>query len=91
MKIGALAELGAQLSEVSPSRSDPHHIRRGQLVIMPFGYSDGTCPICHEGINTACPNGGFFGQQRYYSSTMTADYDGPVGWNWYTQQAPLER
>lgn len=37
------------------------HIRRGQLVIMPFGYSDGSCPICHDGINTACPNGGFFG------------------------------
>lgn len=41
--------------------SGVHQIRRGQLVIMPFGYSDGTCPICHEGINTACPNGGFFG------------------------------
>ncbi|MBV9882356.1 MAG: zinc-dependent alcohol dehydrogenase family protein [Sphingomonadaceae bacterium] len=40
---------------------DVHHIRRGQLVIMPFGYSDGSCPVCHEGINTACPNGGFFG------------------------------
>lgn len=41
--------------------SDVHQIRKGQLVIMPFGYSDGTCPICHEGINTGCPNGGFFG------------------------------
>jgi threonine dehydrogenase-like Zn-dependent dehydrogenase len=41
--------------------SDVQQIRRGQLVIMPFGYSDGSCPICHEGINTACPNGGFFG------------------------------
>src|SRR4051795_10764721 len=40
---------------------DVQRIRRGQLVIMPFGYSDGSCPICHEGINTACPNGGFFG------------------------------
>ena len=41
--------------------SDVQYIRKGQLVIMPFGYSDGTCPICHEGINTGCPNGGFFG------------------------------
>jgi len=41
--------------------SDVQHIRKGQLVIMPFGYSDGTCAICHEGINTGCPNGGFFG------------------------------
>ena len=49
--IGIVEEIG----------SDVHHIRKGQLVIMPFGYSDGTCPICHEGINTGCPNGGFFG------------------------------
>jgi threonine dehydrogenase-like Zn-dependent dehydrogenase len=41
--------------------SEVHRIRRGQLVIMPFGYSDGSCAICHEGVNTACPNGGFFG------------------------------
>jgi threonine dehydrogenase-like Zn-dependent dehydrogenase len=41
--------------------TDVQQIRKGQLVIMPFGYSDGTCPICHEGINTGCPNGGFFG------------------------------
>ncbi len=39
-------------------------IRRGQLVIMPFGISDGTCPLCREGINTACPNGGFFGSRE---------------------------
>lgn len=49
--IGIVEEIG----------SDVQHIRKGQLVIMPFGYSDGTCPICHEGINTGCPNGGFFG------------------------------
>jgi threonine dehydrogenase-like Zn-dependent dehydrogenase len=40
---------------------DVQRIKRGQLVIMPFAYSDGSCPICHEGINTACPSGGFFG------------------------------
>ena len=41
--------------------SEVQRIRRGQLVIMPFGYSDGSCPICQEGIQTGCPNGGFFG------------------------------
>lgn len=41
--------------------SDVQRIKRGQLVIMPFAYSDGSCPICHEGMNTACPSGGFFG------------------------------
>ena len=49
--IGVVEDVGTEVQ----------HIRRGQLVIMPFGYSDGTCPICHEGIQTACPNGGFFG------------------------------
>ena len=37
------------------------HEQTASPKLMPFGYSDGTCPICHEGINTGCPNGGFFG------------------------------
>lgn len=28
---------------------------------MPFAYSDGTCEFCHEGLQTACVHGGFFG------------------------------
>lgn len=36
-------------------------VKVGDLVIMPFAYSDGTCEICHEGIHTACAHGGFFG------------------------------
>ena len=36
-------------------------IRRGDLVIMPFAFSDGTCAFCHEGLHTSCLNGGFFG------------------------------
>jgi threonine dehydrogenase-like Zn-dependent dehydrogenase len=28
---------------------------------MPFAFSDGTCAFCHEGLHTACVNGGFFG------------------------------
>lgn len=49
--IGVVEDIGADVA----------HIRKGQMVIMPFAYSDGTCPICHDGINTACPSGGFFG------------------------------
>jgi threonine dehydrogenase-like Zn-dependent dehydrogenase len=30
-------------------------------VIMPFAYSDGRCEFCHEGLQTACVRGGFFG------------------------------
>jgi len=35
--------------------------RRGDLVIMPFAFSDGSCDFCHEGLQTACSHGGFFG------------------------------
>lgn len=34
---------------------------RGDLVIMPFAFSDGTCDFCHEGLQTACSHGGYFG------------------------------
>lgn len=36
-------------------------IKRGQLVVMPFAFSDGTCQFCEEGLQTACSHGGFFG------------------------------
>ncbi|RKF18257.1 IMP dehydrogenase [Altericroceibacterium spongiae] len=36
-------------------------IRPGQLVIMPFVYSDGSCLFCDEGLQTACVHGGTFG------------------------------
>jgi threonine dehydrogenase-like Zn-dependent dehydrogenase len=41
--------------------SDVHRVRPGQLVIMPFAYSDGSCMFCEEGLNTSCVHGGFFG------------------------------
>lgn len=36
-------------------------VRVGDAVIMPFAYSDGHCDFCHEGLQTACVHGGFFG------------------------------
>jgi threonine dehydrogenase-like Zn-dependent dehydrogenase len=36
-------------------------IKRGDVVVMPFAFSDGTCDFCREGLNTACVHGGFFG------------------------------
>lgn len=41
--------------------ADVHHIKVGDLVAMPFAYSDGTCIHCQEGIHTSCVHGGFFG------------------------------
>ena len=40
---------------------DVQRIKRGQVVIMPFAYSDGSCMFCEEGLQTACVHGGFFG------------------------------
>jgi threonine dehydrogenase-like Zn-dependent dehydrogenase len=33
----------------------------GDVVVMPFAFSDGNCSFCEEGLQTACVHGGFFG------------------------------
>ena len=42
--------------------SEVRNIKKGDFVIAPFAYSDGTCPHCLHGITTACLTGGFFPQ-----------------------------
>jgi len=49
------------LGVVEAAGSDVRAVREGDLVIMPFAYSDGTCPNCRVGMQTACVHGGFFG------------------------------
>src|SRR5437870_9998535 len=49
--IGVVEEVG----------SDVRAVKRGDVVVMPFAFSDGTCEFCHEGLNTACVHVGFFG------------------------------
>src|SRR5881396_1098422 len=41
--------------------ADVRTISVGDVVVMPFAYSDGTCVFCHEGLQTSCIHGGFFG------------------------------
>jgi threonine dehydrogenase-like Zn-dependent dehydrogenase len=36
-------------------------IRKGDLVVAPFAWSDGTCVFCHEGLQTSCLHGGWWG------------------------------
>jgi threonine dehydrogenase-like Zn-dependent dehydrogenase len=36
-------------------------LKKGDLVVMPFASSDGTCAFCREGLHTACVHVGFFG------------------------------
>lgn len=37
------------------------NVAKGDLVIAPFLYSDGTCPNCRIGITSACVSGGVWG------------------------------
>ena len=46
---------------VQATGSSVSTVREGDLVIVPFAYSDGTCPNCRNGVQTACTAGGFFG------------------------------
>ncbi len=41
--------------------ADVRTVKVGDIVVMPFAYSDGTCVFCHEGLHTSCIHGGFFG------------------------------
>ncbi len=41
--------------------ADVRTLKQGDLVVMPFAFSDGTCMFCRDGLHTACVHGGFFG------------------------------
>jgi threonine dehydrogenase-like Zn-dependent dehydrogenase len=49
--IGVVEEIGSEVRT----------IKRGDVVVMPFAFSDGSCSFCHEGLHTACVHVGFFG------------------------------
>lgn len=49
--IGVVEETGPQVRNVA----------KGDFVIVPFAFSDNTCPHCREGFHTSCAHGGFFG------------------------------
>src|SRR4051795_1716791 len=49
--IGIVEDVGPAVTQV----------KRGDVVVMPFAFSDGTCAFCHEGLPTACEHVGFFG------------------------------
>ena len=49
--IGVVDAVGAEV----------HSLKSGDLVVMPFASSDGTCAFCREGLPTACVHLGFFG------------------------------
>ena len=36
-------------------------LKKGDLVVAPFAWSDGTCEFCRRGLQTSCLHGGFWG------------------------------
>jgi threonine dehydrogenase-like Zn-dependent dehydrogenase len=40
---------------------DVRGFKAGDLVVAPFAWSDGTCVFCHEGLQTSCLHGGWWG------------------------------
>lgn len=44
--------------------ADVRTLKAGDLVVMPFAWSDGTCEFCREGLQTSCVHGGFFGNEE---------------------------
>jgi threonine dehydrogenase-like Zn-dependent dehydrogenase len=49
--IGVVESVGAEVRTV----------KRGDLVVAPFAWSDGTCVFCREGLHTSCLHGGWWG------------------------------
>jgi threonine dehydrogenase-like Zn-dependent dehydrogenase len=49
--IGVVEDTGAEVTS----------LKRGDVVVAPFVFSDGTCDFCHEGLHTSCRDGGFWG------------------------------
>lgn len=43
--------------------ADVRSVKAGDVVVMPSAYSDGACVFCHEGLQTSCIHGGFFGTE----------------------------
>ncbi len=49
--IGIVEDIGAEV----------HGLAKGDLVVAPFTFSDGTCPNCRAGVTSKCVSGGSFG------------------------------
>src|SRR5437762_6547044 len=41
--------------------TDVRTVQKGDLVVAPFAWSDGTCEFCQQGLPTSCRHGGWWG------------------------------
>jgi threonine dehydrogenase-like Zn-dependent dehydrogenase len=46
---------------VEDAGSDVRAVKKGDLVVAPFAWSDGTCEFCQQSLQTSCLHGGFWG------------------------------
>jgi threonine dehydrogenase-like Zn-dependent dehydrogenase len=49
--VGIVEDIGGQVRSV----------KKGDLVVAPFAWSDGTCEFCAQGLQTSCLHGGWWG------------------------------
>ncbi|WP_329397690.1 zinc-dependent alcohol dehydrogenase family protein [Streptomyces melanogenes] len=49
------------LGVVEEAGAEVNGFLAGDLVVAPFVWSDGNCEYCAEGLQTSCPQGGFWG------------------------------
>jgi threonine dehydrogenase-like Zn-dependent dehydrogenase len=66
------------LGVVEDTGPEVNGLRRGDVVVAPFVWSDGTCDFCREGLQTSCRHGGQWGH----------DLDGGQGEAVRVPQAP---
>jgi threonine dehydrogenase-like Zn-dependent dehydrogenase len=50
--VGVIEDLGSEVGG----------LRRGDLVVAPFMWTDNTCDFCREGLHTSCRHGGVWGR-----------------------------
>jgi threonine dehydrogenase-like Zn-dependent dehydrogenase len=46
---------------VEDAGSAVHTLKRGDRVLAPYAFSDGTCEFCRKGLQTSCVQVGFWG------------------------------
>jgi threonine dehydrogenase-like Zn-dependent dehydrogenase len=52
--MGIVEEVGSEVKTV----------KKGDRVLAPFTFSDGSCEFCHDGLQTSCMHGGFWGAKN---------------------------
>jgi len=58
----ALGPIGHEfIGVVEDMGPEVHGLAKGDLVVAPFTFSDGTCPNCRAGVTSKCISGGSFG------------------------------